>query len=258
MPLSSMPQGLRHIPKILVALIWSFAGFCFISVNVPFLISWLALLPEGLAKVSIGCVSSSGIIVLCGMLFGFISILLWRRSANPFAAIAIATLVPILLFCGTFVYAMSDTQGVLPYITQAAQNGNLKSTREQLLIQSHTPSQSKALIQLGANANARDPQGHSALYSASWEGRDPEIVKLLLEAGAKPDAMALRHAISWGRIDAIKSMFGATSDNGKALILELGNDALDANRVRTRTSDTDRAEINQQLIMRGAKSESKR
>ena len=252
-----MPQGLRHIPKILVALIWSFAGFCFIAVNVPRLISWLALLPDGLAKFSIGCVSSPGILILCGMLLGLVSLLLWRRSFNPFTAIAIATLVPILLFFGTFICAMSDTQGVLPYITQAAQSGNLKSTREQLLIQSHMPSRSKALIQLGANVNARDPQDHSALYSASWEGRDPEIVKLLLEAGAKPDAIALRHAISWGRIDAIKSMFGATSDNGKALILELGNDALEANRVRTRASDADRAEINQLLIARGAKSERK-
>ena len=67
----------------------------------------------------------------------------------------------------------------------------------------------------------------------------------------------LRHAIAWGRLDAIKLMFGATSDDGKALIAELGNDALQSNNVRTRTSDADRAQITQLLIARGAKSTNK-
>ena len=170
-----MPQRLRNIPRILVALIWSFAGFCFISVINPLLISQLALLPDGFAKVSIDCVSSPGIIILCGMLFGLISMLLWRRSSNQLVAIGIAILVPILLFCGT----------------------------------------------------------------------------------GKPDTIALRHAIAWGRLDAIKLMFGATSDDGKALIAELGNDALQANNVCTLTSDADRAQITQLLIARGAKSTNK-
>ena len=148
---------------------------------------------------------------------------------------------------------MTDTQGVLPYVLQAAESGNLKDTREQLLFQSRTVSQSKQLIQLGTNVNARDPKGHSALYSASWEGRDPEILKLLLKSGAKPDALALRHAITWGRLDAIQLMFNATSDDGRALITELGEDALDANRVRTGTPEADRAQITQLLIARGAK-----
>ena len=248
-----MPQRLRHIPKILVALIWSFAGFCFISTINPLLIYGLALLPDRFAQVSIDGVMSPGGMILGGMLFGLSSLLLWRRSSNSLVTISIAILVPMLLLCGTFLYAIGDTQGVLRHITQAAQSGNLKSTREQLLIQSRTPSQSKALIRLGVNANARDPDGHSALYSASWEGRDPEIVRLLLKAGAKPDAIALRHAIAWGRLDAIKLMFGATSDDGKALIAELGNDALKTNNVRTRTSDADRAQIAQLLIARGAK-----
>ena len=248
-----MPQRLRHIPKILVALIWSFAGFCFISIINPSLIYGLALLPDWFAQVSIDGVMSPGGMIFGGILFGLSSLLLWRRSSNSFVTISIAILVPMLLLCGAFIYGVGDTQGVLRHITQAAQSGNLKSTREQLLIQSRTPSQSKALIRLGVNANARDPDGHSALYSASWDGRDPEIVMLLLKAGAKPDAIALRHAIAWGRLDAIKLMFGATSDDGKALIAELGNEALQANNVRTRTSDADRAQITQLLIARGAK-----
>ena len=48
-------------------------------------------------------------------------------------------------------------------------------------------------------------------------------------------------------------MFSTTSDDGKALIAELGEDALDANRVLTRTSEADRAQITQLLIARGAK-----
>jgi uncharacterized protein len=252
--MTQMPQRLRHIPKILVALIWSIAGFSFISMINPVLISQLALLPDGFAKVTIGGMSSPGIMILCGMLFGLMSVWLWQRSSNSFITIGLSILIPILLFCGTFSYGMSDTQGVMRHITQAAQSGDLKTTREQVLIQSHTPSQSKALIQLGANVNARDPGGRSALYSASWEGRDPELIKILLEAGAKPDAIALRHAIMWGRLDAIKLMFGATSDDGKALIAELGNDALQANNVHTRTPEADRAQITQMLIARGAKS----
>jgi uncharacterized protein len=49
-------------------------------------------------------------------------------------------------------------------------------------------------------------------------------------------------------------MFEATPDDGKTLVAEGGNEALDANRVNTRTSAEDRAQIAQMLIARGAKS----
>ena len=252
--MTQIPKGLRYFLKILVALTWSLAGSFFLAVTlVPPLIAYLAVQPDFFATHAIAFVSSLGFIILCGMLTGMLSLLLWQRSINKLVSLLLAIIIPVLLFFGAFAFAMGDTQGVLPYVLQAAESGNLKSTREQLLIQSRTVSQSKQLIQLGTNVNARDPLGHSALYSASWEGRDPEILKLLLQSGAKPDALALRHAIAWGRLDAIQLMFSATSDDGKALIAELGKDALEANRVRTKTSDADRAQINQLLIARGAK-----
>ena len=247
-------KGVRYLSKIIVALTWSLAGFCFFSKTLVFLlIPHLAVQPDGFAAGSIAIVSSPGFIILCGMLTGMISLLLWQPSFNRLVALILAILIPILLFFGTFALMMTDTQGVVRHVVQAVESGSLKNTREQLLIQSRTLSQSKQLIQLGVNVNAQDPEEHSALYSASWEGRDPEILKLLLESGAKPDALALRHAIAWGRLDAIQLMFKATSDDGKALIGELGSDALEANKVHTRTSAADRTEITELLTARGAK-----
>jgi uncharacterized protein len=252
--MTQLPQGLRYLPKILVALIWSFAGFFFsLTTRVPVVISWIVLLPDWFAKIALSFVSGTGFMLFCGMLTGLVSLLLWRRSGNKFVAILLGVLIPILLLFGSFTYAMSDTQDMGFHIIQAVESGSITNTREQVLIQSQALSRSRKLIQLGVNVNARDPEGHSALYSASWEGRDPEILKLLLQSGAKPDAAALRHAISWGRLDAIQLMFNATSDDGKALIAELGSDALQANNVHTRTSEADRAKITQLLIARGAK-----
>ncbi|MGB3615525.1 MAG: hypothetical protein WBA10_17155, partial [Elainellaceae cyanobacterium] len=64
----------------------------------------------------------------------------------------------------------------------AAQAGDVRSTREQLLIQiglNGTLNYTKKLIQLGTDVDAHDPEGRSALYWASSQGSDPEIVKLL-------------------------------------------------------------------------------
>jgi uncharacterized protein len=63
----------------------------------------------------------------------------------------------------------------------------------------------------------------------------------------------LSEAIFWGRLDGVKLMFKATSDDGKALIAELGSDALMANNVHTGASEVDRAEIIKLLTARGAK-----
>jgi uncharacterized protein len=257
--MTQMPQGLRYLPKILVALIWSFAGFFFLGATVaPLLIPYLAIQPDGFATRSIALVSSPGFMILCGMLTGMISLLLWQPAFNKFVSLFLAITIPFLFFLGTFAFAMGDTQGVKQHVLQAAQSGNLSNIRDQLLIQSPALSQSKRMIQLGANVNARNPEGRSALYSASFQGTDPEIVKLLLQSGAKPDAAALRHAISWGRLDAIQLMFSATSDDGKALVAELENNALlgsglQANNVRTSAKEADREKINQLLIARGAK-----
>ena len=44
-----------------------------------------------------------------------------------------------------------------------------------------------ALLAGGADLEARDPEGHTALTRAAWKGH-VEIVRKLLAAGAKPDA----------------------------------------------------------------------
>ena len=252
--MTQMLQGVRYLLKIIVALTWSFAGFLFFNKTLVFLlIPHLAVQPDGFAASSIALASSPGFIILCGMLTGMMSLLLWQPPFNRLVSLILAVLIPTLLFFETFAFMMSDTQGVVRHVVQAVESGSLRNTREQLLIQSKTLSQSKQLIQLGVNVNAQDPEGHSALYSASWEGQDPEILKLLLESGAKPDAFALRNAIFWGRLDAIQLMFKATSDGGKSLIVELGSDALQTNKVHTRTSEADRTEITKLLTARGAK-----
>ncbi len=63
---------------------------------------------------------------------------------------------------------------------------------------------------VGTNVNVRAPEGRSALYWAGWAGGEPERIKLLLQAGAKPDGRALVNVASWGRLDAIRRMFEAT------------------------------------------------
>jgi uncharacterized protein len=252
-----MPRRLRHAPKILVALIWILPGyFFFFMARVGLLLTWLAVLPDWFAKVTISFVATPGFLILGSILVGLSSLLLWYRLSNRWATI-FAILIPFLLLCGGAVFAGTDTQGLQRYVIAAAQRGDLKSTREQLLIQnglSGTLNYSKTLIQMGADVNARDPDGRSPLYGASYEGGDPEIVKLLLRSGAQPDAGALGQAAAWGRLDAIKLMIEATPDDGKTLVAEGGNQALDANRVHTRTSAEDRAQIAQMLIARGAKS----
>ena len=47
----------------------------------------------------------------------------------------------------------------------------------------------KALLAKGANVNAADEEGHTALIFAAFNGR-AETVKLLLAAGADPNAKA--------------------------------------------------------------------
>ena len=252
-----MPRRLRHAPKILVALIWILLAYLFFLVTrVGLLLTRLAVLPDWLAKVAISFVATPAFLVLASILVGLSSLLLWHRLSNRWATI-FAILIPFLLLCGTVVFGNTDSQGLQRYVIDPAQRGDVKSTREQLLIQSGlsgTLNYSKTLIQMGTDTNVRDPEGHSALYWASWEGGDSEIMKLLLKSGAKPDAEALRHAAAWGRLDAIKLMLEATPDDGKTLVAEGGNEALDANRVRTRASAGDRAQIAQMLIDRGAKS----
>jgi uncharacterized protein len=252
-----MSRNLRRFAKILVALLWMAAAafFCFMA-RAQLLFGGLAVLPDGWATIGLSVTSHPGFLVLVGMMVGLSSLLLWSRR-SPKWLMVVAILVPLLFFTGGILYASSDTQGVERYVTAAAQRGDLRGTREQLLIQSGlngTIDRTQQLIQRGTDVNARDAAGHSALYWASSD-RDGNTahVKLLLQAGAQPDGPALSHAATWGQLETIKLMLAATADDGKALVAASGNEALDANRTHTRVSDADRAEIAKLLIARGAK-----
>jgi uncharacterized protein len=246
-------RGLRSALRILVGLIWIFSAFCFLLLTrIPVLLPWLAVLPDWLARIAISFVVSPGFIILSCILVALSSLLLWHRFSNKWATI-FAILIPFLLFIGTVLFGDIDTQGTQRYVTDAAQRGDVRSTREQILVRGGSVNQLKALIYVGTNVNVRDPQGRSALYWAGWAGGKPKV-KLLLLAGAKPDGRALVNAAFWGSLDAIKLMFEATSDDGQSLVTEVGNQALEANKTHTSASASDRAQIAQMLIARGAKS----
>ena len=214
-------------------------------------LTWLAVLPEWFAKVAIILAGNIGIMVLGCMLVGASSLLLWRWSPVKLSA-SLAVLIPILLLVGSIAYGRIDTQGTEKYATAPAQRGDVRSTREQLLIHMtryQLPNELQALIRVGTDVNAHDPEGRSALYWA----REPEMVKLLLLAGAKPNGKALVEAAFWGRLDTIKLLFEATPDDGKALVAEVGDQALrNATNVRS-SGEQDREQIVQMLLTRGAK-----
>ena len=189
--------------------------------------------------------------VLVCTLLGASSLLLWRWLPIRLSA-SLAVLIPIFLLVGSILYGRIDTQGTEQYVTDSAQRGDLQNTREQLLIHMaryQAPNELRALIQVGTNVNAHDPKGHSALYWA----REPDMVNLLLQAGAKPDGKALVEAAFWGRLDTIKLLFEATPDDGKALVAEVGDQALEAATHVRASGEQDREKIAQMLLARGAK-----
>lgn len=237
--------------RTLVVLIWGFSALLFWMLMHLRVLTWLAVLPEWFAKVAIILASNIGIMVLGCMLVGASSLLLWRWFPVRISA-SLAVLISILLLVGSLTYGRIDTQGTEQYVAAPAQRGDVNSTREQLLIHMaryQLPNELQALIRVGTDVNAHDPKGLSALFWA----REPEMVKLLLQAGAKLDGKALVEAAFWGRLDTIKLLLEATPDDGKALVAEVSDQALrNATNVRS-SGEQDREQIVQMLLMRGAK-----
>lgn len=242
---------LLYTLRFLVILAWSLSALWFWLLMRLRILARLAVLPEWFAKVVIMLAGNIGIMVLGCMVLGASSLLLWRWFPVKLSA-SFAVLIPIFLLVGSISYGRIDTQGTEQYVTNPAQRGDLQNTREQLLI--HTaryqlPNELRALIRVGTNANAYDPKGRSALYWA----REPDMVKLLLQAGAKPDGKVLVEAAFWGRLNTIKLLFEATPDDGKALVAEVGDQALEAATNVRSSGDQDREKIVQMLLARGAK-----
>ncbi|MGV0027717.1 ankyrin repeat domain-containing protein [Phormidesmis priestleyi] len=237
--------------RFFVILIWSFSAFVFWLLIRIRILAWLAVLPEGLAKVAIVLASQTGMIVFFCAAVGASSLFLWRRFSVKQAA-GFAVLISVLLWVGSLSLGRIDMQGTESYVLDFAQRGDVRNTREQLLIkmvQCGLNLELQTLIQIGTDVNARDLKGQSALYWA----RDPEQVKPLLQAGAKPDGESLLQAAFWGRLDTMKLLFAATPDDGKALVAEVGDQALrDATGVRA-SGEQDRSQMIQLLVARGAK-----
>ena len=239
--------------RFLVILVWGLSAFWFwLLVRIPIL-AWLAALPAAIARVAIMPISNMGLVILGCMLLGASSVLLWRYLPTKLAA-SLAILIPMLLVAGSLRYGRVDSYGTESYVTNPAQQGDLQTTREQLLIQMARYSMTnelRSLIRVGTDADARDPEGRSALY---WSSGDLETANMLLQAGTKPDGEALVEAAFWGRADMIELLFAATSDDGKAMVAEVGDRALDANSVSTGPADEPgRQQIVQMLLARGAK-----
>jgi uncharacterized protein len=242
---------LLYTLRFLVILAWSFSALWFWLLMRLRVLAWLAVLPDGFARVAIMLAGNIGVMILGCLLLGTSSLLLWRRFPVKLSA-SIAGLMPILLLVGGILWGRIDTQGTEQYVTDPARRGALQNTREQLLIHMtryQLPDESRALIRVGTSANAHDPKGRSALYWA----REPDMVKLLLQAGAKPDGKALVEAAFWGRLDIIKLMFEATPDDGKALVAEVGDQALEVATSTRSSGEQDREKIAQMLLARGAK-----
>ncbi len=74
------------------------------------------------------------------------------------------------------------------YVPKATQTNDFL-----LLVQTGTPQDVKAAIAKGADLNARDAGGFTPLITAAAHNKDPEVVTVLLEAGADAEARDSAH-----------------------------------------------------------------
>ena len=214
-------------------------------------LAWVAVLPDWLATVAIVPASQMGIMVVGCMLLGASSLLLWRWLPVKWSA-SLAVIIPVLLLVGGISYGRVETQVTEEYINAPARRGDLHNTREQLAIQMaqyHLPNELQALIRVGTNVNARDHRGYSALFLAN----EPDVFKLLLQAGSKPDGEVLVNVAFWGKLDTMKLLFAATPDDGKALVAAVGDRALFRAIHSSVSGEQGREQIVQMLQARGAK-----
>jgi uncharacterized protein len=237
--------------RFLVVPIWSASALIFwLFIRIRLLV-WLAMLPVGLARMAIVLASQTGFMIFGVAAVGGSSLLLWRWLSVKQAA-GIIVLIPVLFLMGSLFWGKIDTQGTDAHVLLPAQQGDVQGTREQLVIkmaQYELNAELQALIQVGTDVNARNPNGQSALYWA----REPEQVKPLLQAGAKPDEGSLLEAAFWGRLDTMKLLFAATPDDGKALVAAVGDQAMQNATTVHASGEQDRRQIIEMLIARGAK-----
>ncbi|WP_448601607.1 ankyrin repeat domain-containing protein [Thermoleptolyngbya sp.] len=242
---------LRVASWVILVPLWIAIALLFWSMTRLQAIAWLSLLPDGLARLALMIYGNTPL-SLALILLGVGGLCLWLciRRIVPLWLMPL----PPLLFLGlALAYGRIDTQGTTAFVTDAARQGNVVQTREQVLIHMARfglPRETRALLNAGTNPNATDPDGKSALSYAV----DPKIIQALLEAGAESDTSALEAAAFWGDRQRFEALLSATPDDGRALVAEIGDNALlaAAGTGTQSSSDGDRAAIVQLLLDRGA------
>ncbi len=160
-----------------------------------------------------------------------------RRISAGLMALALVGLVAVLaLVLSIGIPTQSSSQGSGQPAFRSAARGSGAAQRLQLdqplvaAVGHDSPEQVGALIEKGADADARDLSGTPVLVIAARRGR-PDIVRILLEAGAQVNARgshgetALRSAVLINSVEAVRLLVGkGVDDRAEALQLakELG------------------------------------
>jgi hypothetical protein len=244
--------------KVLRIVYWIFLVQAWVAIALLFwfftqlqAIAWLSLLPGGLARLALMiCGNTTLSLILIGTLSAALCLWLCIRRIVP---LWLMPLPPLLLLGLTLTYGRLDTQGTSTSVLDAARRGEVSRTREQALlhmVRYRLPRETQALLKAGTNPNVTDPLDGTPLIYAD----QPRILKMLLEAGAQPNARALENAAFWGDRQRFEALLKATPDDGRALVAEIGDQALlaAASTGTHPSSDGDRAAIVQLLLDRGA------
>lgn len=245
---------------LLTALVfWAMSALVFWVLIRIRLFVWLAVLPDGIARIALMLAGSNLVMAVFGVgIIALSGVALWFWIPGKLAA-GIAILVPIVLLGVGLGFGRMDKMNREHHIVAVARQGDVQTTREYLLVKwtdSHDLLEVRTLLRAGTDPNAQF-QGRSPIHGAVGT---PDILNLLLQAGVTPDKDAFISAVSRGKSDSLKLLFDATPDDGKALVAAFGDQAItEATNIPIKetasihkTNRSERDEIVRLLIERGA------